>query len=245
MLIMDHPQFETQDDFGIGDGIPPIAEWQIEPAFTYNDLHENLNMEGPDEVINVFMRLRNVFQRANRGPFPNTQLHDLTCFVVHRLLFSTAGASESIPKLSPTTECIRYAIILYLFIVQGPIYYPHDVMLNNMIAKLINNLEQRNRTSPEPESLDVWLIAVGMVASTGTSLYEWFSNKAPETASRLYMKSAQEVLDCLKGVLWLDKPQTEFIFNEQCEGFLSAESRSSSPGLRRTFQPSSVLAELL
>lgn len=243
MLIMGHPQFGTQDDFGIGDGIPPIPEWQIEPTFIYNDLDENLDMEGSNEVMNVFVRLHHIFQRANQGPFTNTQLHDLTCFVVHRLLLSTAGASIS--ELPPTAECIRYAIILYLFIVQGPIYYPHEVMLNAMVAKLIENLEQRNHTSHEPASLDFWLIAIGMVASTGTSKYEWFSKKATTTAGSLHIESAQEILDRIKGVLWLDKPQSEYIFSVQCEGFLTSQPRSNSPDLQTTVQPSSIMTELL
>ncbi|KAJ5975472.1 hypothetical protein N7481_009179 [Penicillium waksmanii] len=243
MLIMGHPQFGTQDDFGIGDGIPPIPEWQIEPTFVYNDLDENLDMEGGDEVMNVFVRLRSVFQRANRGPFPNTQLHDLTCFVVHRLLISTAGASIS--ELSPTAECIRYAIILYLFIVQGPIYYPHEVMVNVMVAKLIENLEQRSHKSHEPASLDFWLIAVGMVASTGTSQYEWLSKQATTIAGSLHIESAQEVLDRIKSVLWLDKPQSEYMFSVQCEGFLTSQSRLNSPDLQTTVQPSDIMTEFL
>lgn len=243
MLIMGHPQFGTQDDLGIGDGIPPIPEWQIEPTFTHNDLDENLDMEGSNEVMNVFLRLRNVFQRANRGPFPNTQLHDLTCFVVHRLLLSTAGASIS--ELSPTAECIRYAIILYLLIIQGPIYYPHEVMLNAMVTKLIVNLEQRSHTSHEPESLDLWLIAIGMVASTGTSQYEWFSKKATIITGSLHMESTQEVLDRIKGVLWLDKPQSEYIFSVQCERFLTSQPRSNPPDLQTTVQPSSIMMEIL
>lgn len=243
MLIMGHPQFRTQDDFGIGDGIPPIPEWQIEPTFIHSDLDENLDMEESNEVMNVFVRLRNVFQKANRGPFPNTQLHDLTCFVVHRLFLSTAGASIS--ELSPTVECIRYAIILYLFIVQGPIYYPHEVMLNAMVAKLKENIEQRNHKTHEPASLDFWLIAIGMVASTGTSQYEWFSKKATTIAGSLHMESAQEVLDRIKGVLWLDKPQSEYIFSVQCERFLTSQLRSNSPDLQTTVQPSSIMTEIL
>lgn len=240
---MGHPQFETQDDFGIGDGIPPIPEWQIEPTFICNDLYENVDVDGFDEVLNVFMRLRNVFQRANRGFLPNTHLHDLTCFVVHRLLLSTTNTS--IPESSPITECIRYTIILYLFIVQGPIYYPHEVMVNTMVAKLQESLEQRMHASQEPQPLDAWLLAVGTVASAGTSQYEWFAKNGATTADSLHIKSAQEFLNRIKDVLWLEKPQVEYIFTVHCEGFLSSQPRLNSLDLQKTVQPSSIMTELL
>ncbi|KAG7127753.1 hypothetical protein HYQ45_012395 [Verticillium longisporum] len=58
MLIMGHPQFETQDDAGIGDGIPPIPEWQLEPV-GLDDGHVDLAPYEIDYAVsNVVGRLR-------------------------------------------------------------------------------------------------------------------------------------------------------------------------------------------
>lgn len=222
MLVMGHPQFETQNDVGIGDGIPPISEWQIERTFNDNDMNGLLDVEINDEVMNVFVRLRNVFQRANRIPFPATQLHDLTCFVVHRLLLSTAESSVS--SISPMTECIRYAIIIYLFTVQGPTYYSHATMMNTMVTNLMQNFEKLESTSHKAGILDLWLSVVGMVASTETAHYTWFSEMAKTTVTLLNITNAQDVFDQIKSVLWLDLPRVECIFHLQCEALTNTES---------------------
>ncbi|KAM0273230.1 hypothetical protein ACHAQH_008366 [Verticillium albo-atrum] len=140
MLIMGHPQFDTQNDVGIGDGIPPIPEWQMESATLGDHLIDLSSYEIDDAVSNVINRLRNVFQKAQHAPFSTTRLHDLTCFVVHRLLLSKPDPSEA--SSSPLNECIRYATILYMFIIQGPTYYSHAVIMNEVIAGLIENYDR-------------------------------------------------------------------------------------------------------
>lgn len=227
MLVMGHPQFETQDDVGIGDGIPPIPEWQIDSTAMCDDINSIIDTDVADEVMNVVVRLRNVFQRASRVPFPTTQLHDLTCFVVHRLLLSKTDVYTV--ASSPITECIRYAIILYLFIVHGPTYYPHNVMLNAMVTKLIQSLEKLESTSHKTGSLDVWFATVGMVASAGTAHYPWFYEKARLIVASLHIESRHEIIDRVKSVLWLEAPQCEYIFSQQWEALANTETRPGSP----------------
>ncbi|KAJ5310320.1 Cytochrome P450 61 [Penicillium atrosanguineum] len=155
MLIMGHPQFDTQDDFGIGDGIPPIPEWQLDPAATH-ELPETI-LDVDYDVRNVFIRLRNVFQRIQNMQFPNTQLHDLTSFVIHRLLYLPLDAANV--QRSPISECIRCAVLIYMFIIQGPTYYSHAIMLNTVVISLIENLSRLDVTSRIYSSLDIWLAA--------------------------------------------------------------------------------------
>ncbi|KAJ5553489.1 hypothetical protein N7494_002867 [Penicillium frequentans] len=100
MLIMGHPQFDTQDDVGLGDGIPCIPEWQLDPT-ALNDLSGFNNIDVDYDVWNVFIRLRSVLERSQRMPFSPTQLHDLTCFVVHRLLLSTPNTETPSRHQSP------------------------------------------------------------------------------------------------------------------------------------------------
>ncbi|KAJ5217783.1 uncharacterized protein N7469_011408 [Penicillium citrinum] len=243
MLVMGHPQFETQDDIGVGDGIPPIPEWQIEATSSRDSLENLIDMEISDDMMNVLNRLHKVFQRANRVSFTNTQLHDLTCYVVHRLLLSTPDAWVS--DLSPMTESIRYTILLYLFIVQGPTYYSHAVMLNTLVTRLIQSLQQLQFTPHKIGSLDVWFTLIGMVASVGTTHYLWFSGKARELTDTLHIKSASEVLDKAKSFLWLDVSQGDYIFGVQCEAFANVECQSDSPVLSASTQISSKVIELL
>src|SRR4051812_2550808 len=86
MLIMLGPQFETQDDFGEGPGIPPTPEWQSNPPDQQYELLELGGSEVDATVGDAFIRLRNIFRQAQRSPLAPTRLHDLACFVLHRLL---------------------------------------------------------------------------------------------------------------------------------------------------------------
>lgn len=217
---MGHPQFSTQDDVGIGHGIPPIPEWQLDTAALNGDLSE-LGITGIDhDVRTVFIRLRNVFQRAQRIPFPTTRLHDLTCYVVHRLLLTTANPADLQPP-SPITECIRYATILYMFVVQGPTYYSHAVIFNNMLARLTEHLKQLETTPRLYGALDAWLVAIGMVASAGTEHYQWFNERGSVVAAALQLGSWDDVFTCIKRVLWLETQQGEGIFRPHWDAVLS------------------------
>lgn len=230
MLIMGHPQFETQDDVGVGDGIPPIPEWQLDSTALHEDLSEISSIDVDYAVRNVFIRLRNVFQQAQRIPFPTTRLHDLTCFVVHRLLLSTSDTANS--QSSPITECIRYAIILYMFIIQGPTYYSHAVILNMIVVRFIEHLEQLESTPRVFGSIDLWLLAVGMVASTGTTHYQRFMERIGAMAASLQVGNWNDALDRIKSVLWLETLQGEYIFRLHWNTTLTAADQPVRQALR-------------
>ncbi|KAK0668822.1 hypothetical protein QBC41DRAFT_320980 [Cercophora samala] len=210
LLVMGHPQFDTQDDTGIGDGIPPIPEWQLDSPIP-EDEFSNLDIDHP--VKNVLVRLRKVFQRAQSGaPFPNTRLHDLTCFVVHRLLLSapnTTTTATDHSSISPTTECIRYGIVLYMFIIQGPTYFSHAVLMNTLVTSFRRHLEQLESAR---QDINVWLAAVGLVASANTDHYRWFIERAQSVSAGLQLRSWAGTLSCIKRVLWLDRVHSEDIF---------------------------------
>ena len=144
MIVTGRPQFETQDDDGVGPGIPPIPEWQLEHLTIDEDLSELGDMEIEPEVENVFLRLRHVFRRSQRVPLSTTKLHDLTCFVVHRLLHSAPDAADL--QGSPVTECLRYGIVLYMFHIQGPTYFSHEVILNTLTTRFMEHVKRLEAT---------------------------------------------------------------------------------------------------
>lgn len=220
MLIMGHPQFETQDDLGIGDGIPPVPEWQLDSTTIENNSPELISVVTDHAVRNVFVRLRILFQRAQRIPFTPSQLHDLTCFVVHRLLLSAPDTGKSLP--SPITECIRHAIVLYMFITQGPTYYSHGVILNTLVTQFIGHLKQLELTRRVRDSLDIWLLAVGMVASFDTTHYDALVERARDVAADLPLDNWNDALIYIKSVLWLETEGGEDIFQPHWNSILGA-----------------------
>ncbi|CAG7946256.1 unnamed protein product [Penicillium nalgiovense] len=228
MLIMGHPQFETQDDFGIGDGIPPIPEWQFDSIALDDQLFDLSTIEVDYAVNNIFNRLRNIFQRARNIPLPATQLHDLTCFVIHRLLLS--APATAIPPPSPMTESVRYGIILYMFIAQGPTYYSHAVIQNTIVVRFMEQLEHLASTRVY-DSLDVWFAAVGLVASAGTAHHGWFMKRAQDIAAALQMGNFGDTLTHIKAVLWLEKPQSEDLFRSHWDTIFDFKDQSVLPDL--------------
>ncbi|KKK25587.1 hypothetical protein AOCH_000080 [Aspergillus ochraceoroseus] len=214
MLIVGHPQFKTQDDVGIGDGIPPpTPEWQLGSPPVENNLVELDNSLDIDpEVRTVFLRVRHIFQRAQQSPLPTTRLHDLACFVVHRLLHSEPDMAAA--KMSPMSECISYATILYMFIVQGPTYYSHAVIFRTIVTRLMHSLQnQLHVILPlSPNSIDVWLLAIGMVASTGTAQYPWYRDRSRAVAASLQLGDWSAVRLHIQSVLWVETLRGEDIF---------------------------------
>jgi hypothetical protein len=220
MLIMGSPQFNTQDDSGNGDGIPPVPEWQLDPTASH-ELPE-LIMDVDHEVSNVFIRLRNIFQRNENMKIPNTQLHDLTSFVIHRLLLPPDAPKA---PLSPASECIRCAIILYMLVIQGPTYYSHASISNTIVIDFMENLNRLDTTPRVYCSLDIWLIAIGLVASTGTAHYRSFLERASNISRSLQLIDAEDVLNRIKSILWLEIINAERTFTPHWEAIMATETR--------------------
>ncbi|KAG9846555.1 hypothetical protein KCU98_g6326, partial [Aureobasidium melanogenum] len=210
-------EFDTQDDLGVGDGISPISEWHlIQPLSGPGDIGD-FTLDEP--VANVFHRLRNLSLTAQQLPLSTTKLHDLACFVVHRLLPTNSDFLCS--TSSSTTEVMRYALILYMLIIHGTTYYPHTFVLNQGLAQFVKHYEQSELVFYTQDALRVWLLAVGMVASIGTSHYRWLSGKARTTAASMQMRTWDEVFKHVKSILWFGmapgesgfRPHWDAIFN--------------------------------
>ncbi|KXH49145.1 hypothetical protein CNYM01_06927 [Colletotrichum nymphaeae SA-01] len=214
MIVTGLPQFETQNDVGIGDGVPTPPEWQIDPTILDSDLSHLGEVEIENEVENVLIRLRSIFRRAQQVPLQPTRLHDLSCFVIHRLLLS---APEVVEPHSASSESIRLATILYIFIIQGPTYYSHAVIFNTIVNRLMESLVELVPYAHSSNSLFVWLLTVGMVASQGTQHYTWLTGLAKDAVALNQVKSWVSVLACLRSVLWLDIVHGEDIFRSHWE----------------------------
>lgn len=198
MILTGYAQFDTQDDLGVGDGISPISEWHLIQALSEPSDIGDFNVDEP--VANILHRLRNLSLTAQKLPLSTTKLHDLACFVIHRLLPTKSDFSCSTP--SSTTEVMRYALILYMLIIHGTTYYPHTLVLNQALARFVKHYEQSELVLYTQDALRVWLLAIGMVASIGTSHYPWLSGKARTTAALMQMRTWDEVFRHIKSVLW-------------------------------------------
>jgi hypothetical protein len=219
MLITGKPQFETQDDLGTECGIPSIPQWYLNPPVC-RPCPSSLEALITDETIwNVFIRLRNVFERAQDVPLSTTQLHDLTCFVIHRLLLSASDSMVS--RTSPLTECMRYGIILYMLVIHGTTYYPHTFMLDQVLTRFETQLTILETELRAHDSLSVWLLTIGMAVSIGTEHYQRLSRRARVVAASLQISGWNEVTTHIENVLWLKTSQDEQLFrphwdNIQC-----------------------------
>ncbi|KAK4234394.1 hypothetical protein C8A03DRAFT_47259 [Achaetomium macrosporum] len=228
MLIMGHPQFETQDDAGVGHGIPPIPEWQWDPSAHLDVVPELSGVGISSEVRNVFLRLRNVFHCAQTIPLPSTRLHDLTCFVIHRLLLSVPDTASS--QSSVLTECVRYATILYMFTIQGPTYYSHAVIFNQILNQFAERFKEIESMPHIYNSLHVWLVTIGMAASAGTPHYQWFTDTARAVAALLQLGGWDDVLSGIQSILWLETHGSHCTFQVHWGPVLDVASHAEPPG---------------
>jgi hypothetical protein len=210
MLLTGIPQFDTQNDFGTGCGIPSIPEWYLNPPISQHYPSSLKALMADEALWNVFTRLRNVFERAQHVPLSTTQLHDLTCFVIHRL--SPSDFDQAISSGSSDTECMRYGIIIYMLVVHGTTYYPHTFMLNQILMRFETQLAILEAEPRTYSSFDVWLLTVGMAASTGTEHYHLLLGRARAVAASLQLGGWNEITAHVKSVLWLDTPKNEQLF---------------------------------
>lgn len=221
LLVTGSPQFETQDDFGRGDGICALQQWQSQFLIKDKDLNLlDFDALGFDpDVGNIVNRLRSLFDDStSHGPviLSATDLHDLTCFALHRLLslppFTDAQSSN-------TSECLRHAVAAYMFIVHGATYYSHVHILNALITQLQFHLESLLSSGECQDSLLLWYVSVGTVASTGTNESHWFRRKAIALSVALGLQCWDDVETHLKRVLWFEA-RSQVLFQRVWEGIL-------------------------
>jgi hypothetical protein len=192
------------------DGLTPIPEWHWEGTAPHNSLLTELSIDVDYAVANVFYRLRNIFNGTYQAPLPTTRLHDLTCFVIHRLLLTPPDTVE-LPS-SLTTECLRYALILYMFIIHGPTYYSHAAVMDTIFARFLQHLKRLHATTHIYASYEVWLLSIGLVASTRHTDYQWLTERAKTLAASLQLGNWDDAFVHIRRFLWLQTPQGEAIF---------------------------------
>lgn len=236
MLVLGTPQFPTQDDFGFGDGVSTIPLWK-NALFSTNQEYNHLDVQYlalNSSLQNVLSRLRNIFSRfsdTNPQKLPEistTDLHDLTCFILHRLL--PIGTPLDTPSTTDgTSNCMRSAISIYMLIVHGPTYYSHACLLGSLVLQLKNHLEFSPGVYNADNSFKVWLLSLGMVASKETTSGGWFTNQAMILAPALELCSWKEILVHLKRILWLDTERAG-IFRQVWEEVFHSTSLSEGRG---------------
>ncbi|KAK8034923.1 hypothetical protein PG993_009918 [Apiospora rasikravindrae] len=203
LVVTGSPQFPVQDDDGCGDGLSPIPQWRSTPIEP-----EPLSIQVPDletQTKSILARLNQVVRESQTSGLSTTDLHDLTCYVIHRLLLLPC-LTDQYSQSTTISECIRHAMILYMFIIHGPTYFPHTAMMNGITLQLRNGLEVLFATGREYDEVLLWLVSVGLVASVDTTEHRWFRTRAAQSTLLLGLYTWEDVLAQMRVVLWLDTP---------------------------------------
>jgi hypothetical protein len=82
-------------------------------------------------------------------------------------------------------------------------------MMDMIVTRLMGHLNQLESTHRVYDSLDIWIIAIGMVASTGTANYPRFKERARGLSTSLRLENSDDALFHIKRVLWLEILQGE------------------------------------
>lgn len=217
MLIMCSPQFGFQDDLGFGNGIEPILQWRLASIEQDLEFAEPWTSELNSETRNVLHHLRFIFGQDNsqgesiiHSILSTDDLHDLTCYVLHRLLSPPSGS------IWPLSECLRYAMSIYMLIIHGPTYYSHVHFLGTLTLHLRHHLEVLATSAYSHNAASLWCLTIGMMSSGGTIENEWFLSQATELSHNLGVQSWDDVQPCLRSVLW-DKCRSAAMFRQAWE----------------------------
>ncbi|KAG9204508.1 hypothetical protein G6514_000967 [Epicoccum nigrum] len=212
MVVTQTPQFKIQDDRGSDSGIAPIPQWH-EASNNPHDLNKPLL--DPD-IEDVFSRLHNLFD-SSKYTLSSTDLHDLTCYVVHRLLhWSPQPQPDDFLRDLSTSGIVRYGMILYMLILQGPTYFSHARLQYAITLKLQAQMEHNwLKMLSNHGSLALWLLSVGMVASEGTPEEQWFIEQTRIAAVALSLNFPDDFELHLREIIWLDSPIAASLFQQK------------------------------
>lgn len=240
MLVMEAPQFPTKDAAGDGDGISAIPQWQLASIDAESQGGTLGALDFTPTMNDILSRLRRILHHSLHSSLTNTQLHDLTCFVVHRLLLlppftETITDADANPSRLAASECLRYATALYMLIIHGTTYYSHVGLANAIIRQLRYHLVALQEgtaatsiTAHCHDSLEIWALSVGMVASAVNGLlrdHEWFTDQALATAAALGVRKWDDVVSHLQAILWARMPQEELFRQEWERAFVKMSVR--------------------
>lgn len=216
MLVTGAPQFPIQDDLGIGDGVCPTLQWLLaSPGFeSPSEVIDDLDID--PAVIDILTRLRSISQEASS--LSGTELHDLTCFVVHKLLLLPPLSTQNLQQ-SAASESLRYALALYMLAIHGTTYYSHIGLVMTIMQQFRSYLEILVGSDVD-ESLKLWIFSVGMVSSIDPINSKWFTEQAYLAATSLKIQTWEHVLVHFKRVLWMETPRG-VIFQQRWKGMLT------------------------
>jgi hypothetical protein len=147
----------------------------------------------------------------------STDIHDLTCFVVHKLLlWSPPSQSDNYLQHPALSESVRHALVLYMLIVQGPTYFTHAGLQYATVLKLRAQLEHAwFPMLPDHGSFAIWLLSVGMVAADGMPECHWFTIQALAAADALELRTWGDIVERLRDIVWLDSQAAELLFKSK------------------------------
>ncbi|KAF9693901.1 hypothetical protein EKO04_008538 [Ascochyta lentis] len=217
MIVMQSPQFPTQDDYGCGHGISPIPQWYKATNNIHSATTTTLDIPLLDpEITDVLCRLHNLFD-SSQYVLTSTDLHDLTLFVVHRLLlWSPQPQMNNFLCDLTASGIVRHALVLYLLMIQGPTYFSHARLQYATALKLQAQLEHTWYTMLHSySSLAIWLLSVGMASSDGAVEAQWFAAQAQTAAEALNLQFWDDVVILLREMVWLDSRTAEPLFQRK------------------------------
>ncbi|OAQ85954.1 C6 zinc finger domain-containing protein [Purpureocillium lilacinum] len=206
LLVTGTPQFTVQDDDGFGDGLSPIPQWRLAPSTTELDTGPFSGADIDHDVANILSRLLYIFEPLEQPRLTNADLHDLTCFAVHKLLLlpetpSGGGAGES--SRPAVSECLRYAMVLYMLVLHGTTYYSHVHLVMAVVQQLQKQIEALAESLHLHGPLGIWAVSVGMAAAADMDdACAWFVEQGRFLARELDLATWDDVLMQLQSVLW-------------------------------------------
>ncbi|KAK2595459.1 hypothetical protein QQS21_006799 [Conoideocrella luteorostrata] len=210
LLVTCWPQFDIMDDNGMGNGVEPIVQWELATA-EQDALDPELDSFDIDPAIrDITARLRIIFHRPCLS---GTDLHDLTSFVIHKLLLLPPfPAPQSIGSIM--SEIIRFSLVLHLLIVHGTAFYSHTHLATSVLVRLKGQLQNLRANQDSWTSLHVWTISICMATSIEAAERAFFVEEARLCSLALGLTEWDHVVSHLKRILWMKTTMDEPFWSE-------------------------------
>ncbi|KHN97423.1 uncharacterized protein MAM_04438 [Metarhizium album ARSEF 1941] len=204
MLVTRQPQFGINDHVE-GHGISPDLQWQLASANLDPGSFGICCREIDPSVRDVLARLRHIFHHGKVTI--TTELHDLTCFVIHKLLSPLESSCDGIQEYNHAVSLsLRHALVLYLLIIRRTTYYSHAHMAALLAKRLRGHLQDLPPHDGGLDSMKIWAISMGMVSSLDL-IDRQFASEARSARSSSGLSCWNHVLTHLESILWLNIQQ--------------------------------------
>ena len=210
MLVTEAPQF------------PLIAEPSIESNLSTEELfatniwglsdNDHVHAAIEPEILETFALIQTFFARKQLKPQRSVALHDVTGFIVQKLLLCTPltnlGKDMDVAlskSPSPLSKCFSFSLALYMLFVHGRTYYSHADLAQRLAAEVREHWAltlQQSWCYTTFNILRPWILSVSLVAVEKPSNYEWFQEEARNAADALGLSTWEDVLLHLERVLW-------------------------------------------